>query len=189
MTIPGKDVPPRDEPTPGGMKIRHFSAAVQERPPSPPLRGKTDREERRRNNFPPPGPPNCSARDLSLSESEGMPPSPLVGEGGRRQYCSARDLSLSGSEGLPPSPLVGEGGRRPDEGEFPRLPVARPLIRPSGAPSPTRGEGGKALHAQAYASRAEQYCPSGHLPPQGGKAFRRAVSPPGQRLNGRRGRR
>ena len=48
-------------------------------------------------------------------------------------------------EDIPPSPLVGEGGRRPDEGEIPRLPVARPLIRPSGAPSPTRGEGGRAL--------------------------------------------
>ncbi len=55
-----------------------------------------------------------------------------------------------------PSPLVGEGGRRPDEGataigprRFLRLvrslnPTAfdrAPLIRPSGPPSPTRGEG------------------------------------------------
>ncbi|WP_165075911.1 hypothetical protein [Paludisphaera rhizosphaerae] len=42
----------------------------------------------------------------------------------------------------PPSPLVGEGGRRPDEGGPGRPTVTAPLIRPSGAPSPTRGEGG-----------------------------------------------
>ena len=62
-----------------------------------------------------------------------------------------KDAAREPGKRVPAAPAERE---RPDEGEFPRLPVARPLIRPSGAPSPTRGEGGKgALDSGSCESR------------------------------------
>ena len=94
--------------------------------------------------------PSAYPTTRSFSPQGKQVPSPLVGEGGRRQSCSAQELLTThmrssgrmirwaeARQRQVPSPLVGEGGRRPDEGATRR----RCAIQEEGRSSSARRHG------------------------------------------------
>src|SRR5690606_29740641 len=82
-------------------------------------------------------------RTIEFDRESGIS-SPLPPGEGRPSFSPRGRRAHPPASGRAPSPLAGEGGREGRmRGKIPRLPVARPLIRPFGAPSPARGEEGR----------------------------------------------